>query len=116
MNSNYDARIERARSLKGIYPFAAEILTFYERIRAVQAQIEGSLRATLRRRTIPSNEKLRERINVDLLLPLAAEHLPEIARVSPAPLREFVAVYLNRSTEHRAASLQRYVDFGGCDE
>jgi len=116
MNSNYDARIARARFLKSTYPFAAEMLTFYERICAVQAQIKESLQATLRGQAVSPNEKLRDRLSVDLLLPLAPRHLPEIARASPAPLKEFISEYLKGSTERRAASLQRYVDSAGCNE
>src|SRR5262249_45235336 len=116
MNSNYDARVERARFLKSTYPFAAEILTFYEHICAVQAQIGESLQATLRGQADSPNKKLRDRLSVDLLLPLATQHLPEIARASPAPLKEFISEYLKGSTEHWAASLQRYVDSAGCDE
>lgn len=115
MNAHYEARIERARFLKGTYPFAAEVLTFYEHICAAQAQIEDHLRVHHASGS-PQNEEVRKQIDVALLLPKMAELLPEIARDSPAPLKEFATEYLAGSMEKRAASLQRYVDVGGCDE
>ena len=111
MTATYDARIERAKYLKTIYPFAAEILTFYEAICAAQAQVIIGLPAVR-----PQVKPLRERLHVDLVLPCAHKALRKLIPVSPEPLGEFIAGYLRGSNERLAVSLQTYVDHGGTDE
>jgi formate dehydrogenase maturation protein FdhE len=112
MTATYDARIHRAQYLKTIYPFAAEILTFYEAICAVQVQVIIGLPAV----RPPVKATLRERLHVDLVLPCAHEALRTLIPVSPEPLRAFIAGYLRGSNERLAVLLQTYVDHGGTDE
>jgi formate dehydrogenase maturation protein FdhE len=112
MSATYDARIERAQYLRTIYPFAAEILTFYEAICAVQAQVVTVLPGL----RPPAEATLRERLHVDLVLPCAHEALRKLIPVSPEPLKAFITGYLRGSNERLAVSLQTYVDHGGTDE
>jgi formate dehydrogenase accessory protein FdhE len=117
MTSIYDARIQRAKKLKEIYPFAAEILTFYESVCTVQRRISGALQKSLRAGSgllVAGN--LRERVDVDRLTPLMKEALTEVSERCPAALQPFVEEYLRGSQERWAESLQRYVDYGGTDE
>jgi FdhE protein len=117
MATNYDARIRRATSLKETYPFAAEILTFYERVCAIQQRLAKELARKLPRELhAPPAGALREQLDVDAVLPFEKEALTELLPQSPASLAEFIKEYLRASPEQRAASLQRYVRQGGTDE
>jgi formate dehydrogenase accessory protein FdhE len=117
MTTNYDARIRRAKNLKETYPFAAEILTFYERICAIQQQLAKELEGKLKRdlRTSAAGT-LREQLSVDAVLPFVKEAVTELLPRSPAPLAQYLKEYLRGSQQRQAASLQRYVTQGGTDE
>ncbi len=116
MTTNYDARIRRANKLKETYPFAAEILTFYGRICAIQQQLAKELERKLPRGAVARDVgTLREQLDVDAVLPLVREALTELLPQSPAPLAQFIKEYLRASPQQRAASLQRYVTLGGTD-
>lgn len=113
---NYEARIERAKFLKTAYPFAAEILTFYERINRTQERISGELRKQLRQsRHQAEDVTLREKIDVDLSVLQVKDALDEISASSPAPLKTYIKEFLQGSREHWAVALQKYADHGGTD-
>lgn len=116
MTVNYDARIKRAQYLKTIYPFAAEILTFYEGICAAQARILARVMKKLRSARPRAEATLRQRLDVNLVIPVANEALQELIPVSPVPLKAFIAQYLGSSNSPLAVSLQTYVDRGGTDQ
>ena len=117
MATNYDARMRRAKNLKETYPFAAEILTFYGRICAMQQRLSQELAKTLRHDARSEEPgRLREHLDVDVLLPFAKNALTELLPQAPGPLAEFMNEYLHGSQERWAASLQRYVTQGGTDE
>jgi len=116
MTATYDERIKRAQYLKTIYPFAAEILAFYVGICAAQARIHAQVMKRLRSAGPPAEATLRERLDVDLVIPSANEAPQELIPVSPEPLKAFIAEYLGSSKERLAVSLQTYVDHGGTDE
>ena len=116
MTANYEARIERARHLKTVYPFASEILTFYERICRTQQRMSAELRQRLPAPRRADGLTLRETIDVDLSVVQVKDALAEIALSSPAPLKAYIKDYLQRSREHWAVSLQSYVDHGGTAE
>jgi FdhE protein len=117
MATNYDARMRRAKNLKETYPFAAEILTFYGRICAMQQRLSLELAKILRRDArSPEPGSLREHLDVDVVLPFVKNALTDLLPQSPGPLAEFMTEYLHGSRERWAASLQRYVAQGGTDE
>src|SRR5260370_26998158 len=117
MTTNYDARMRRAKNLEESYPFAAEILTFYGHICAMQQRLSQELAKTLRRDArSPEPGSLREHLEVDVVLPFVKNALTELLPQSPGPLAEFMKEYLHGSQERWAASLQRYVTQGGTDE
>jgi formate dehydrogenase accessory protein FdhE len=117
MATNYDARIRRAENLKETYPFAAEILAFYERICAIQRHLAKELERKLKRNLRTSAAgTLREQLDVDALLPFVKDAVIELLPQSPAPLAEYLKEYSHRSQEQWALSLQRYVAEGGTDE
>jgi hypothetical protein len=114
MIATYEERIGRVRTLTRRYPFAAEVLAFYERVCIVQGDLSEGLRNALREK--PSAGALRERIDIDLVVPYVADAVRDLAAASPAMLSAFFKEFLQGSTERWASSLQRYVDFGGTDE
>ncbi len=117
MTTNYDARMRRAKNLKETYPFAAEILTFYGRICAIQQQLAKELERKLPRGVVAHDPgSLREQLDVDRVLPFLNEALTELLPESPEPLAQYLKEYLRGSQERQAASLQRYVTQGGTDE
>jgi formate dehydrogenase accessory protein FdhE len=116
MTANYNARIERAQYLKTIYPFAAEILSFYEGICAAQARVHAQVAKRLRGARPLAGATLRERLDVGLVIPGVNEALQELIPVSPVPLKAFIAEYLGSSKERLAVSLQAYAEHGGTDE
>ncbi len=117
MTTNCDARIRRATNLKETYPFAADILTFYGRICAIQQQLAKELERKLPRGVVARDVgTLREQLDVDAVLPFVKEALTELLPESPGPIAEYVKEYLRGSRERQAASLQRYVTQGGTDE
>jgi len=118
MTADYEARIERAQYLKTDYPFAAEILTFYERICRTQEHISLKLRKELAKppRHRPTQGVLREKIDVDLIVEHVDRALAEISGSSPHPLRSYIKAYLLGSGERWAVSLQGYADRGGTDD
>jgi formate dehydrogenase accessory protein FdhE len=117
MATNYDARMRRAKHLKESYPFATEILTFYGHICAMQQGLSQELAKTLRRDApSPQPGRLREHLDVDVVLPFVKNALSELLPQAPGPLAEFMKEYLRGPQERWAASLQRYVTQGGIDE
>ena len=117
MTAIYDARVRRAKALKETYPFAAEILTFYERICGIQQRLSQELMRALPKTSPPTAAgTLREQVDVVAVLPFLQDALTGLLPQSPAPLAEFMNEYLRGSDERRAASLQQYVMKGGTDE
>lgn len=120
MTASYEARIRRARDLKQIYPFAAEILTFYESVCRAQERIalaverDGGYRKMAAK--VTPETSLREQIDVDLLTPLAGEILTDLGLRAPEQLAESIREYLRGPQPRLAASLQAYVERGGTDE
>ena len=113
----YNARIQRAEYLKTIYPFAAEILNFYGRICAAQLRLSKELQRILPRgANLFAQETLRERIDVNTVLPFVSSTLEELLAESPGPLAEYIKEFLRGSRERWATSLQKYVSRGGTDE
>src|SRR5579863_2750659 len=96
LDATYNARIQRAEYLKTIYPFAAEILNFYRRICAAQLRLSKNLQRVLpREANMFAQETLRERMDVDAVLPFVKSTLEELLADSPGPLAEFIKQFLS---------------------
>ena len=116
MNVNYDARMQRAKSLKDIYPFAAEILTFYERICLVQQQLLKELLPAVPHESETAGPgNLREELDVAVVLPFVKAALTDLVPRSPEPLAEYIKDFVRGPEERWAVSLQTYVTAGGTD-
>jgi FdhE protein len=83
----WDERIARAQQLSATYPFAEEILRFYERIAAAQAQVYARVRAECGDDKVsrPAGG-LREELDLTVLLPELRGFLGIVERHAPAPL------------------------------
>lgn len=83
----WDQRIRRAIELKQLYPYACEILTFYERIAPAQKAIYTLLEAQRGTAKISSHTSDWSReLDSFLLLPQFRLFLDTIAKCAPAPL------------------------------
>ncbi len=111
----FSTRIHRAVHLKTEYPFAAEILTFYERICALQQSLSAELQPVARKQGALAASNLREKIDVDVVLPFVDKTLKALTAAAPGPLTESISEFLRGSQNRRGSALQRYVDEGGRD-
>lgn len=116
MMPSYARRIARAEHLKSKYPFATEILTYYSRICAAQENLRIALERSVKRAALPGENRLREQLDVDLLMPHARGVLNALARQSPPPLASHIEELLTGSDSRIAALLQNYSDRGATDE
>src|ERR1700685_1109764 len=105
----WDARIERARKLQSLYPFAAEGLRFYERVAGWQRSLHAELGSRL---GIGSKRSLLDAFlhNLDVLalLPVFSPFLALIEQHAPAPLAASVAQLKARGTEQWQDALTRF--------
>src|SRR5258708_12257315 len=92
--ANYSTRMQRAVHLKTEYPFAAEILTFYERICGLQQSLSAELQSLLRKRAVPPGSNLREQIDVALALPFPEKPLNPLSAATPKPIPEYRPTFL----------------------
>lgn len=79
----WEERIERAAALAAAHPFAAEGLTFYQRIASFQKSLYESLGPE---REVDAPGRLREELAIFPLLPWLGSFLPYVADVAPPPL------------------------------
>src|SRR5258708_16294306 len=107
--ANYSTRMQRAVHLKTEYPFAAEILTFYERICGLQQSLSAELQSLLRKRAVAPGSTLREQIDVDLAQPFAEKTLKALSADAPGPIAEYIAVFLRGSHNRPPTALPRYI-------
>ena len=117
MMPGYDARIARAEHLRTVYPFAAEVLSYYVHVCLAQQELSQELENSLQRRPPAALfGDLRRQIDVGVLVPRTQKALRHLPQRSPAPLAAFFAEFLAKSAAGRAAALQDYVTHGGTDE
>jgi len=85
---DYEARIRRAQYLEGQYPFAAEVLKFYELLAAFQKSAYTTLaRASGSRRAPPGTGRMRQDAAPDVSLGSFAELLRLLEMHAPAPVK-----------------------------
>jgi len=83
---NYRVRIERSRFLAERFPFAREVLTFYERIAQFQNDFYGQLPKLLGNRSVPVSGNFRSELNVSFLLEPFARFLSLSESYGPGSL------------------------------
>jgi len=87
----WDARIERARALERIYPFASEGLRFYQRVAHAQKSLYGELESQFGKLRRPLGA-LRQEFDLSFLLPRFAPFLSVIEQSAPAALAKSAQV------------------------
>lgn len=87
--SKWDARIERARSLEKVFPFASEGLRFYEHVAQAQKSVYGELKSRLGKVKKPwLAGGLRQELDLTFLLPRFPPFLSVIEQSAPSALAQ----------------------------
>jgi formate dehydrogenase maturation protein FdhE len=89
--SQWDRRIHRANELAGLFPFAAEGLSFYLHIVKFQQFLYAQLHQLSARPRFSSDRPLREELDLKLILPKFSRFLSLIGEIAPEPLAEAAA-------------------------
>ena len=85
---DYAARIRRAQYLTGAYPFAAEVLTFYEKIAESQNKIYGHILRNKGAVRAPELAQLWSAADSDVLLAPFPDMQAVLQSNGPAPIRD----------------------------
>ncbi len=111
---DYDARMRRARHLAAAHPFAAEVLTFYERLAVFQKDFYGKVRGS---GSVPGivggPGELRSELKLGDLLQQFPELLTLLASVGPAPVAEAARSMASRPPAEWTDLLTEFWTFGG---
>lgn len=111
----WDARIERARTLEKVYPFASEGLRFYERIAQAQKALYGELGSQFgRAKKQRPLGGLRQEFDLFFLLPRFAPFLSVIEQCAPSALAQSAREMRAKNGDHSKEMLARFweVDSG----
>lgn len=85
----YDARIRRAQHLAERYPFAAEVLAFYQQLAAFQKNLYTEISHNWSNQPVARLEsQVRAQPPVKILLPHFPDFLSVLARVGPSPVAD----------------------------
>src|SRR5208337_1393938 len=92
-DGKWDARIDRAKELTSVYPFAAEGLRFYTQVAIFQRSLYTDVqKARADSLKALSARTLRDELDLFLLLPKFSGFLALIEQIAPAPLAQAAAV------------------------
>jgi FdhE protein len=111
---DYDARMRRARHLASAHPFAAEVLTFYERLAAFQKDFYAQVRGSS---SVPgiagAAGELRSELKLGDLLRQFPDLLALLASAGPAPVAEAARSMASRPQSEWTDLLTEFWTFGG---
>ena len=111
--SKWDARIERARALEKVYPFASEGLRFYQQLAQAQKSIYGEFKSRLGKVKKPRPAGgLRQELDLIFLLPRLGPFLSAIERCAPAALAQSARAMREKSGDHFKNVLTRFWEAG----
>src|SRR5260370_35926829 len=111
---DYEARMRRARHLAAAQPFAAEVLTFYERLAAFQKDLYAKVRGSGRVPGTPGAPgELRSELRLGDLLRQFPELLALLASAGPAPVAEAARSMASRPPDEWTDLLTEFWTFGG---
>src|SRR5579864_1960268 len=109
---DYDARMRRARHLAAAHPFAAEVLTFYERLVAFQKDFYGKIRCSGR---VPPRSGMDGHLRSELHLGDLLRHFPELLallrNVGPQPVAEAARAMASRASSEWSDLLMDFWSF-----
>ncbi len=114
MNSGkWDPRIERARTLEKVYPFASEGLRFYERVAQAQKSLYGELKSRLGKvKTQRPRGGLRQEFDLIFLLPRLSPFLSTIEQSAPAALAQSAHAMRAKNGNESKEVLARFWEAG----
>jgi FdhE protein len=107
--AQWDRRIERARTLETVYPFASEGLRFYQQLAREQRLLYSDLESVLNSAVgTEPGLGLRQELDLDFLLPRLSRFLAVIAEASPSPLARSASAMRSQSGGHLSEMLSRF--------
>lgn len=112
-SSKWDARIERARALEEVYPFASEGLRFYQRVAQAQKSLYAELESELgkaKRQRPPG--ALRQEFDLFFLLPRLAAFLSVIEQCAPSVLAQSAHAMRAKNGNYSKDVLTRFWEAG----
>lgn len=95
MKPAWDQRIARAQELAEIYPFAAEVLSFYQVLARFQKALYGYLRQV--RENSPLGRSFRDSLDLTVLLPRFPGFLKTVGQEAPAQLADCAKLLSSQS-------------------
>ena len=110
----FEARIRRAEELERRYPFAAELLQFFQRVARFQAALcEQIPRTWGNQALIPPEKSVRSELNLVPLLPRFPAFLELARQHAPKPLSETASAMERNGSSVWIAALADYWALGG---
>ncbi len=110
----WEKRLERARQLSTLYPFASEILKFYEQIASFQRDIYEHVRAACGDRVEKrASGSLRDELDLAVLLPRFPSFLGLIERAGTSSLAQCARELSTQDSEAWMSLLARYWSANG---
>jgi FdhE protein len=111
----YDARIRRAQYLAAQYPFAAEVLVFYQQLAAFQKNLYTEISHNWSNQSVARPQsQLRAELPVEILLPHFPEFLSVLARIGPSPVADDARRLSARTSVEWIGLLTDFWSFSGC--
>lgn len=109
---DYDARIRRARHLASLYPFSAEVLSFYGQLAAFQKELHDKI-ARARSSIVCAEGQLRSELKWELLLTDFPRFLSLLKEIGPSPVKDAAQQLLAQRSREWGTLLSDYWTFGG---
>ena len=110
----FEARILRAEELEHRYPFAAEILQFFQHVTRFQAALCGHTSPARGKQPVAAAaQSLRSKLNLAVLLPRFSEFLALVKQRAPQPLAEAARALEEEGSSVWTVALADYWALGG---
>lgn len=110
----FEVRIRRAEELERRYPFAAEILQFFQLVARFQGALCGQIPRTCAGQPVtPPATSVRSELNLVLLLPHFPSFLELVKQRAPKPLSETASTLERNGSSAWIAALADYWALGG---
>lgn len=113
----WDVRMERARTLEKLYPFAFEGLHFYQRVAAAQKSLYRDLESRFGTLKAPHTQGgLRQELDLFFLLPRFVPFLSVIEQAAPPLLAQSAREIRSRNGDDLKRMLTQFWQFGSISE
>lgn len=106
---SWDERIQRAEKLAQAYPFAAEVLRFYQNVSQFQKELYAHIESACGKEAIKKpNGSLRDEFDLSVLLPKFPGILSRMAQAGSSQLAEFAAELADKGQDTWISILAAY--------